>query len=233
MSVLTLVRHGQASYLEADYDKLSPLGEEQARRLGEYWRSRGTTFDLVFQGPRRRHARTAEIAAGPDWPAPVTLDELDEFPAMEVMTAFTPILGARHPHIMELVAAFRAANGGPDHIRHADRLLREVTERWEAGEVSSPEIESWEGFCDRVRRAVDTMRARAPKSSRVVAFTSGGPLAAATKIALGLTPRATLELTWSPRNCALAEFLFSGDRFSLSAFNSHPHLDDPALWTYR
>ncbi len=233
MSVLTLVRHGQASYLEADYDKLSPLGEEQSRRLGDYWRRHGATFDAVFCGPRKRHLRTAEIAAGDGWPAPVVLDELDEYPAMEVMSAFLPALGERHARVRELAAELAAANGGAARIRCADRLLKEVTERWAAGEVSSPEIESWDAFCERVRRGVDTMRARAGKASRVVAFTSGGPLAATAKIALGLTPRATLELTWSPRNGALAEFLFSGDRFSLSSFNTLPHLDDPALWTYR
>jgi broad specificity phosphatase PhoE len=230
MSVLTLVRHGQASYLEADYDRLSPLGEEQARRLGAYWRRLGVRFDLVFSGPRRRHLRTAEIAG---WPDPVVLDELDEYPAMELMAAVLPGLAERDPRIGALAAALAAANGGPERIRRADRLLRAVTERWAAGEVHAPGLESWDGFCDRVRRAVGVMRARAPKSSRTVAFTSGGPLAATAKIALGLTPRAALDLTWSPRNSALAEFLFSGDRFSLSSFNSLPHLDDPALWTYR
>ena len=35
MALLTLVRHGQASYLQQNYDELSPLGEQQARMLGE------------------------------------------------------------------------------------------------------------------------------------------------------------------------------------------------------
>ncbi len=37
MSSLFLVRHGQASFLERNYDKLSAKGEEQARILGRYW----------------------------------------------------------------------------------------------------------------------------------------------------------------------------------------------------
>jgi hypothetical protein len=36
-----------------------------------------------------------------------------------------------------------------------------------------------------------------------------------------------------PRNCSYSEFVFSGDRFTLSTFNSFQHLDDPALLTYR
>lgn len=64
MSVLTLVRHGQASFMAEDYDRLSPTGEEQARRLGRYWTSRGIVFDRVCHGPAKRHIRTAELVGG-------------------------------------------------------------------------------------------------------------------------------------------------------------------------
>jgi len=40
MGILFLVRHAQASFLEQNYDKLSALGETQARHLGEYWTRR-------------------------------------------------------------------------------------------------------------------------------------------------------------------------------------------------
>ena len=239
MSVLLLIRHGQARYLEPNYDRLSPLGEEQARRLGDYWQRHGAAFDAVYCGPRERHARSSEIAggvlraAGRHWPEPVVLAEFDEYPAMEVLNAFLPVLRERHEHVHTLAGAFARADGGPERVQAADRLLREVSQRWVAGEVGSPEIESWDAFCARVGRGLDRVRRDAPKSTRVAVFTSGGPLAAAARLALGLTARATLDLTWSPRNTAWAEFLFSGDRFSLQSFNCHPHLEDPALWTYR
>jgi hypothetical protein len=35
------------------------------------------------------------------------------------------------------------------------------------------------------------------------------------------------------RNCSLTEFVFSGERLSLDSFNGTPHLDDPALRTFR
>ena len=34
MGTLVLVRHGQASFMAAEYDRLSPTGEAQARKLG-------------------------------------------------------------------------------------------------------------------------------------------------------------------------------------------------------
>ena len=44
MAELVLVRHGQASFGAADYDKLSDLGWRQSRWLGEYFAERGITF---------------------------------------------------------------------------------------------------------------------------------------------------------------------------------------------
>ena len=46
-------------------------------------------------------------------------------------------------------------------------------------------------------------------------------------------PGLTLELAWMVRNAAWSEFVFSGDRFTLSTFNAFPHLDEPRLLTYR
>src|SRR5260370_41709000 len=63
MASLTLVRHGQASYLKENYDQLSDLGKRQARMLGEYWIRTKTSFDQVYYGPACRHLRTGEIVA--------------------------------------------------------------------------------------------------------------------------------------------------------------------------
>ena len=82
---LTLIRHGQASFFDANYDQLSPLGERQMRVLGEYWARRGLRFDEVYTGPRVRQQRSAEVAVaacrqtGQEWPEPVVLEELDEY----------------------------------------------------------------------------------------------------------------------------------------------------------
>jgi hypothetical protein len=51
--------------------------------------------------------------------------------------------------------------------------------------------------------------------------------------ALHLSSEDTLKTMWMSRNCSYSEFLFSGDRFTLSSFNAFPHLDDAGLLTYR
>ena len=61
MSSLFLVRHGQASFLERNYDKLSPKGEAQSRMLGDYWAGLKLSFDRVYSGPRVRQRETARL----------------------------------------------------------------------------------------------------------------------------------------------------------------------------
>ena len=56
MAQFHLIRHGQASFGAANYDKLSQLGHQQARWLGEYYRARGETFDALVTGDLVRHA---------------------------------------------------------------------------------------------------------------------------------------------------------------------------------
>lgn len=239
MSLLTVVRHGQASFHKENYDALSPLGEIQARKLGEYWLRRGQRFDLVFYGPRERHIRTGEIIAqmykeaGGQWPQPVTLEHFDEFPAEEVARAFLPILTKKHSHLAEWMQEFLGA-GDPEVKRRAlDRALHDVARRWITGEVSAPEIPSWHEFLEGVAEGLRIVRERSPKSSQVVVFTSSGPTAATARVALELTPLKTLDVTWMPRNASYSEFLFSGERFTMATFNCVPHLDAPELLTYR
>jgi broad specificity phosphatase PhoE len=104
---------------------------------------------------------------------------------------------------------------------------------WCTGEYDTPEVETWAQFRQRVGRAIDGLRATAAQSSHTVVVTSGGPIAAAVGYALDLPNEKAIEFVWLSRNCSFAQFLFSGDRFSLHAFNAIPHLDDLALVTYR
>jgi hypothetical protein len=47
-----------------------------------------------------------------------------------------------------------------------------------------------------------------------------------------LSQQDTLQMTYMSRNAAFSEFVSNGDRFTLSAFNTHPHLTDVSLITY-
>lgn len=238
MSLLTLARHGQACFLEANYDRLSALGERQSRMLGEYWATRSDRFDQVYRGPAERHRQTTEIIAGAFraadglLPEARVLSEFDEFDGLGVVRYCAPPLMERHPHVHRLVAAFEAAAHGPARKAAGDELFREVARRWVAGEVSSPAIESWAEFCARVRHGVEQIRNECAGAARVLVITSAGPTAVAASLALQVPPRETLELALEARNTAYTELVLEGDGLTLRTFNTHPHLGDQALWTH-
>jgi broad specificity phosphatase PhoE len=238
MGTLVLVRHGQASFLAENYDRLSELGELQSRLLGQHWARSGVTFDRVFSGPLERQRRTAELcgegyrAAGGEWPGHQVLDGLDEMRAETVFRRALPDLAARHPAIAAELAQFHSATGRAQAGRHLQHLFSTVVAMWVRGELDGGDVEPWPAFTARVRQALAVLRAGEGKARRIAAITSGGPISVAMQAALGTGNEATLELAWVIRNAALSEFLFSGDRFTLHTFNALPHLE-PALWTHR
>jgi broad specificity phosphatase PhoE len=67
----------------------------------------------------------------------------------------------------------------------------------------------------------------------VAVFTSGGVIGVTVQNVLNAPEPLALEINWRVRNCSMTEFIFSRDRLSLDSFNTIPHLDDPALRTYR
>lgn len=239
MALLTLVRHGQASFLADNYDKLSELGERQSQILGEYWLRTGARFDQVYYGPACRHLRTGELvanvfrAADAPWPEPITLPELDEYAGIEVVRTFLPGLMETHEDIRALEAEFRQAGEKDVAFRLFDKLFARITRMWVNEELDSPDVEPWRDFCARIERGITCIRNDAGKNARIAVFTSGGVIAATVRLALDLAPQKTLEMSWTSRNASYSEWLFSPERFSLASFNNHPHLESEDLLTYR
>ena len=69
---------------------------------------------------------------------------------------------------------------------------------WVAGELDSPDVETWAAFCERVDQGIGKVREAAGRNARVVVFTSGGVIAATVRAALDLSPQKTLELRIFP-----------------------------------
>lgn len=243
MGSLLLVRHGQASFLSEDYDRLSPLGEEQARRLGQAWVRRGVRLDGAFVGPRLRQRRTAELVlevlgeAGLPAPTLRELPALDEMQAQLLLQKGVPELLLGEPRLRALAEGMQeAVTTGRLPQAEFQRLFEAVMAEWVAGRLVAPGLESWAEFRGRVVAALDAMMASVAGSSgaRVAGFTSGGPVAISMQRAGEMSDAATLALTGTVRNASVTEFLFRGSRFSLSLYNEVSHLhDEPRLLTYR
>ncbi|MGA7840588.1 MAG: histidine phosphatase family protein [Candidatus Acidiferrales bacterium] len=239
MGILYLVRHAQASFLQPNYDKLSPLGETQSSLLGEHWAQRKITFDRVGVGPCARQRDTAKLVcaayqkAGLNFPEPQTLPEFDEYRAEEVLRATLPALVEKDHRIRELHAAFQRASNNAEQRKTFQYLFAAVIGDWVRGVIQAEGVETWPQFCARVNSGLDGFLASKTRGERVAIFTSGGPIAVAAQRALHLSPERTLQVTWMSRNSSWSEFLYNADRFTLSSFNIHEHIADPAMRTYR
>ena len=208
-------------------------------RGGAWFPAESTRARVVRQLETSRIVAEAYRRAGADFPEAVVMSEFDESQAQAVMRECLPQLLQVNAEIKELRRAYEesieaARTAQCDGRREAfQRLFEAVISKWVAGEVTASGIESWNDFCSRVERGLaQVVRDTAPAATAVI-FTSAGPIGAAMRRALHLSAEATLQLTWMSRNASFSSFLASGERFTLSTFNAHPHLDGDGLLTYR
>jgi len=211
MGTLYLVRHGQASFGADDYDQLSPLGERQCRRLGEHWRARGIAPQAAYSGTLRRQMQSlAALAEGLGGvPEPTRLPGLNEYDSEAVVRA--------------LYAEIPPPPDPADSFRHHFRLLREGLSAWMDGRTAPAGMPSHADFVAGIRDALD--RVRGGPDGDVVMVSSGGPIAHAVGLVLGLAPAAVIDLNLRLRNSSVTEFQVTPKRHLLIAFNGIGHLE--------
>ncbi|MEM6725858.1 MAG: histidine phosphatase family protein [Bacteroidota bacterium] len=213
MGKIIWVRHGQASFLSENYDKLSDKGIEQAKALGRFWESTGMTFDKVYAGGLTRQQETAFHAYG----------KLEA----HILPAFDEHEG---PVVMDGThgGSFQPADD-PEEMRritrHYFRTYQQLTRQWIKEELSETfGAEPWTDFRSRVKAGFQEVLDRTGKGENIAIFTSGGTVAAAVGQVLGLAEEQTLELSWQVKNASFTEFLYSSGRLTLNTFNETPHL---------
>jgi broad specificity phosphatase PhoE len=239
MSRIVLVRHAQASFLEPNYDKLCATGEVQARLLGDYWARRGVIFSRAWSGPRVRQVQTGRMIEeayrtfGREFPELAVANEFDEYPAEAVLKLGLPQVLEKSQEVRHLQRVFEHAKDSDERKRCFQQMFEAVIGLWVSGELVVDGVESWQEFCVRVDRGISALANSTTPAGDSVVFTSGGPIGVAMRRALNLADADALQLTWMSRNASFTEFLSSGERFTLSTFNAHPHLEDESLLTYR
>ena len=215
MGTLYLVRHGQASFGADDYDQLSPLGGQQAVRLGEYLRQRfereGVQIDTVLMGSLRRHRQTWEgLAEGAHWQhTPEVWPGLNEYDSHALIETI-------HPEPL-------AKPDTPEMYRHHFRLLRDALKAWMDGTTQPSGMPTYTEFVKGITDALDHVRQNCKGNALIVS--SGGPISTAVGQVLGAPAETTIELNLRIRNTALTEFVFTPKRHMLLTYNTLPHLD--------
>ena len=214
MTNVFLVRHGQASAGTDNYDRLSDVGIEQARLLGEYWKRSGFTADAVFHGTLQRQQHTAELA----------LEGLHIKPQTNVVEGLNEYV---HDTVDRLYGGGLSSAAG-DNLRF-DQYL-EIMARWRDA-APTDETQSWQDFSVQGWNAIQNVVAETAEQdastgqhSNLVFFTSGGIIATVLQQALAFEFEATMHALWQTRNASVTSLLFNRDGVCLVDYNTVPHL---------
>lgn len=236
MSELIFVRHGQASFGKASYDKLSDRGVEQVKILARHWQALGERFQFIYSGSLLRQRETAQELLGLVDGAPsasIVNPDLNEYNGDPLIRIF-----------MRDHAA--AAGFDPDiswpiqDPRLFQRIFEQACALWVKGELrpsaEDDSFETWSNFQERVYCAVNDIMSKHGGGSRVIVSTSGGVIAMALQRVLGFPDLEVIKTNWMVHNSGVSRVRYGGGKMSLSQFNNLAHLEcseHRSMITYR
>ena len=210
MPKIIFVRHGQAQFGQANYDKLSDVGHEQSVALGKALFEQGITIDHWVRGDMVRHAETLKgISQGTRTQVShqIVTPDLNEYD-------FTGLLNAR------FVGGQAHAGLHTDRKTHF-RLLRETLALWQNDEIANPP-ESWATFETRLKRAQQTIFGL--EGDTILVVSSGGAISKIVANALSVSHAKQVDLQLQIKNASMSTFIYSRRTggFFLNAFNETP-----------
>jgi broad specificity phosphatase PhoE len=236
MSMIYMIRHGQASFGHENYDRLSPVGRQQARILGQFLFRTGFQPDAIYSGTMLRQKETAEEflsiyrAGGRTLSGLEQLSGFNEFDTTSIVEAMFPSMTAEDstlkddlPKMVSSMASFK-------------RVFEGAMLRWVTGRFDTPTIESWKDLQARVAVSLETIRERHGRGKAIAVFTSGGAIAASLSHVLGIPGEQAMRLNWQVVNTSITRFMYNEERITLAGFNAISHLElegEPSLITYR
>ena len=232
MSVIYLVRHGQASFGTDNYDQLSAVGREQSTLLGNYFATLGEPIDRIYTGTLSRQRETAQLIAaalGPNAPPSSVEPALDEYSSESILHAFAA----------SLTAAELEQAGWP--AQRTDRrtfqlFFERAARAWVEAQIEAEALLPWRGFCGRIVDALEAIIRNEGRSKTLLVSTSSGVVGVIVAHVLGLANHVGMELNWAVHNASITRLIYSADKITLSMFNGLPHLDQEGrrqLITYR
>ena len=220
MSVIYLIRHGQASFGSDNYDQLSAVGLEQSAILGSYFAALGEPIHRIYTGTLQRQRETAQLVAAAFAPAPpITVEPgFDEYESDSILRAFAASLTPEQ----------LAQAGWPG--LHTDRrrfqfFLERAARAWVDAQTVAENMLPWRDFHGRIIGALDQIMRTEGRGKTLLVSTSGGVIGTIVAHVLGLANHIGIELNWAVHNASITRLIYNADKISLSMFNGLPHLD--------
>lgn len=239
MSWLHLVRHGQAG-TRIDYDNLSELGVDQARRLGKHLQNQQLELTRIVSGGLKRQMETARVVeamfrAGDTAFPTIEVDPAwNEFDLEGVNRELAPHLAEEDPQFREHLEQMELVMDDPSHPVHRKWTSGDIAviRAWIDGRFPVKSTESWIEFQGRIGGAFERLVSQAGRGN-ILVFTSATPVGIALSRVLGLEPRDAMRLAGSLLNSSVSTVRHRPDDLSLFNFNTVGHLADPRHHTFR
>jgi broad specificity phosphatase PhoE len=232
MSVIYLIRHGQASFGTDNYDQLSALGREQSAILGKYFAALGEPIDRIYTGTLERQRETAQIVAAaltPNAPPLAVEPAFDEYESESILRTFAA----------SLTPAQLEQAGWPglqSDRRRFQFFLERAARAWVDAQIAADDMLPWRAFHGRIVAAIEAIMSTEGRGKTLLVSTSGGVIGTIVAHVLGLANHLGIELNWAVHNASITRLIYNADKISLSMFNGLPHLDQEGrrqLITYR
>ncbi len=227
MSVIYLIRHGQASFSNRDYDQLSETGITQATVLGQALKHRKTVPALIYGGSMKRHHQTAHHCTKALDPQPQYTENTDwnEYDHMELIAKHQPDLAS-----FDQLTAYIKQQEQP--MKMLQRLLNNAIQDWMTDTYDY--TTTWSNFKDGVWSSLTELASNLDKHETAWVFTSGGPITVAMIQLLGLQEEQFMALQGRIVNSSITKILVGKSGLSLSTYNEYSHLESESnLITYR
>ena len=236
MSEIYLFRHGQASFGEDNYDRLSPNGVIQSQILARHLAQTDKFFDAIYFGSLDRQQKTARELI--DYytenklpvPRPIVSRSFNEYDSAAVWQALVPEISQEDSSIEKDAAAMTGEK------KAFQRIFSKVMNRWIEGRYEAAGIPDWKDFKQRVILGLSDLCAVQGARKQIAVFTSGGPISVAVQAALDLSDQKTLEVSWQLMNASITRIKYNARGMMLAVFNDVTHLElegDERLLTYR
>ncbi len=227
MSVIYLIRHGQASFLQEDYDKLSNLGITQAEVLGVALKARKVNTDIVVRGTMKRHEETADHCFKLLGVSP-TVDHShawNEYDHLEVIRLHKP--------------EFESFDALADFIQNQDnpmfalqQILNNAIRDWMSDKHDYKV--NWLIFKENILNELASLAERLNKGETAIVFTSGGPISVILLHLFGLKDEQFIDLQGKLVNSSITKIVSGKSGLFLSTYNDYGHLEHKPEWiTYR
>lgn len=233
MSVIYLIRHGQASFGNENYDQLSELGHEQSTKLGLALSQRLVLFDKVYTGSMLRHEQTAnnclaKFGGSSDGllneSNPTVDSGWNEYDHPNILANYHPEFASH-----DRMVAFLKKQDKPKQA--FEYHFNQAIDRWIQNE-NNIYSESWNAFCARVHASFKQVLDESSTFKSVAVFTSGGPISLIAQSLLGAAPEKIMTMNWTLLNCGVTKLVSTSDRVFVSTLNEHSHFNEKRLLTY-